>query len=365
MIHKLYEKIIRTSMVRFGYSPFFAVQVWNERWDDILHNHTTTWQQKIWSQRRGFLSDKIVIYGLTKNNYTDYLTDFDYKKIYPINGSCTHLIDDKLVIRYLLQPFRKYLPEYYFQIEKGQIITLPDLPAGFESSPDGIIRLLTTKGNLALKPVTGSKGIGFYKLSFDMIGFYINNLEVQREEIITLLNQLDKYLVTEYLMSHPDIRRVYAASPNTLRVLVIKPPRDDLIFANAHVRFGTSESGVVDNTSAGAIFADVDFETGRISAGRKYLKYGIESCEQHPDTGEPLNGTVPHLELIKSKIREISRYIPQIIYVGYDIIITDHSFKIIEMNSHPGIAAQHYYPLLKNENCRRIFHDLIEQQRRG
>ena len=99
-----------------GYSSFFAKAAVSNRYEDFFKNKNTTLAQKLWAQKRGFLSDRISFYGLTENNYRDYLSDFDYYRLHPINGPYSKWIDDKLTFRYLLAPFSSYLPEYYYHI---------------------------------------------------------------------------------------------------------------------------------------------------------------------------------------------------------------------------------------------------------
>ncbi len=358
-------EMIRTIMIRARYWIFYVGQVWHDRLDDLINNHSTSWRQKIWAQRRGFLSEKISIYGLTESNYRDYLSDFAYIKMHPINGSYSRWIDDKLVIRYLLEPFKEYLPKYYYHLNKGQVFRLPDLPARCPASLEGVHEIVKISGDLALKPMAGSKGQGFYKLSCRGQQLFINNLPASVEQLNHMLKQMKNYIVTEYITAHQEIRRLYPDAPNTLRILVINQPPDDLVFVHAYIRFGTLESGVVDNTAAGGVFAHLDLDTGRFSSCIRSLRYEYVSCPIHPDTGLIMEGSVPHLDLIKQKIHAICAHIPQLKYMGFDIIVTGDGFKIIEINSLPGIAAQYYKPMFQVEGCRDFFNGLERKQTRG
>lgn len=150
---------------QFVYSSHLTLKIWQARWDDFFHNHETSWRQKLWAHRRGFYSDRIAKFGLTEANYHEFLSDFTYTRLHHINGLYSRWIDDKLVIRYLLAPFKDYLPNYYYQVKENQVNPLPDLPSGYGHDPEGIIKLLTDEGDLVFKPMAGSHGIGFYKLS--------------------------------------------------------------------------------------------------------------------------------------------------------------------------------------------------------
>jgi len=365
MRREAFNKIIHRVMVRRGYSGYDAENVFWERFDDLFHNNTTTWRQKIWAQKRGFLSEKIQVYGLTEENYRDYLADFTYQKLLPLDGFFRKWIDDKLSIRYILQPFAEYLPEYYFQITSGKLYILPDAPPGLEASIEGILSLLKDRQDLVLKPTAGSQGLGFYKLHLSGGRYYINDQLVQPQEVRALLANSKDALVTEYLTAHEDIRRFYAHAPNSVRVLVLNATGQDPLVANAYIKFGTVKSGVIDNTHAGGLFAEVDVASGEFNDAFEWEDRKLTRFKIHPDSGEVFSGTLPHWELLKQKLCEIGLYIPQLSYLGYDIVITRDSFKIIEINSRPGIGIQCKRPFLRDNLCKDFFDDRIEKKRRG
>ena len=76
----------------------------------------------------------------------------------------------------------------------------------------------------------------------------------------------------------------------------------------------------------------------------------------HPDTQVTVEGEIPGWEQMKAELLRISSYIPQVIYLGYDVVITDDGFKIIEINSHQAIhMIQTRTPLLKDALTRDFF----------
>jgi len=362
----IFKDRIWPAVKQYVYSSYLTLQIWQARWDDFLHDHETNCRQKLWAHRRGFYSDRISKFGLTEANYHEFLSDFAYKKLHHINGKYSPWIDDKLIIRYMLAPFKDYLPEYYFQVKKGQITPLPDLPPGYAANLEGVVELLADEGDLAFKPMAGSHGIGFYKLSSRYEKYYVNEKMVTRDALAGILNQEKEYILTEYITSHEDIRRIYSGSPNTLRFLVINPPGSELIYSNAHLRFGTSASGAVDFNTDGGLFSTVNLETGKYSGCMRFMEHYAEACDVHPDSGVFIEGVLPHWESVKQVLKEISFYLPQMKFMGYDIILTPESFKIIEINSHPALGPQqHYSPLLRDEETSRFFADLINEKRRG
>ncbi len=104
------RKLILRRLRELGYSSYSASTVLDKGFEDIFRNKKTTLSQKLWAQKRGFFSDSIKLYGLNDDNYLDYLSDFDYYWLHPINGAYSRWIDDKLTFKYILQPFSEYLP---------------------------------------------------------------------------------------------------------------------------------------------------------------------------------------------------------------------------------------------------------------
>src|SRR5699024_5789375 len=113
--------------------------------------------------KKGFFSKSIRNYNLTEQNYHDYIADFDYYKLHPINKQFSKWIDDKVTMKYILSPFKDYLPEYYFELYRGKVHCLMDYDKRIKNPEvDLVLELLKEKGDLALKLIKGSKGIGFY-----------------------------------------------------------------------------------------------------------------------------------------------------------------------------------------------------------
>ena len=175
------------------------------------------------------------------------------------------------------------------------------------------------------------------------------------------------YLITEYFHDHRELRKICNYSPSTVRIMVIREKNMTPRIAASYIRFGTIKSGIINNQVSGAVSCMLDLNTGCFSGGwitwmtNNYFTK-VES-KYHPDSGMLLEGELPHWDLIRNKIHEISSYIPQVRYMGYDAIVTDDGFKIIEINSHQGIEfIQYDHPLLTDELSSRFFTGLLEEK---
>jgi hypothetical protein len=359
--------LLTRSMKSSFYNPDCSYQLFMLRYNDIFKNKKTTLSQKIWAQKRGFLSDSISFYGLTEDNYQDYLSDFDYFQLHPINGAFSHWIDDKLTIKYILKPYSEFLPEYYYQVFNKEILRLSDCPEGYGQTPQDVINLLKAKGLLAAKLISGSRGKGFLKLAYEDHNYFVNNhlssaREIDEIFVSWLEMKNEEYLITEYLKDHKDLQKISIGVPSPLRIIVIREMNNSPRIIYSNIFFATRKSGIT--TIRGGVGCMVDIQTGFYSDGIIPENGKIIDCKCHPDTNVLLRGVLPNWSLIKREILEISSYIPQVRYMGFDIIITDDGFKIIEMNSHSSISViQYYYPFLKDESSKEFFSTLIREKK--
>jgi hypothetical protein len=359
MVRGMIRKLALSMLQHNGYSPYMASVLFYGFITDLSKTKISL-KKKLWSYRRGFMSKRIFEWGLTETNYLDYETDFRYYKTHPVNGRYNKWIDDKITTRYLLHPFAEYMPKYYFQVEKGKVTKLMDCPAKYNADMDSVVDLLKCERHLAIKLVSGSYGSGFYKLSYDGNDYFANDKKMNEQECRRFLESLDDHFASEYLISHELIRKIYSIAPNTLRIVVVRNNNHTNVIG-AFYKFGTSLTGTIDNIHAGGISCGVNIQNG-VLYGPKWQKGDrLIDMPIHMDTKVRIEGTVPYWDLIVAKLVEIGDYIPQVKYIGYDIIVTDNGFKIIELNSHPDLdAIQVYYPMMKDSRFTSMLYNNLE-----
>lgn len=324
----------------------FMYRNWLRGLADDNKARCTTRKEKRWAHQRGFYSYRIRQYHLTEENYRYILSDYDYKRLRPLNCRYHHWLWDKQMLYDVLRPFRDYLPTYYCRLvlQNGRVSVIPYDPACEIGSPEDIIALLRQKGKLALKPAVGSHGEGFCQLAFAEGNFLANGKKQSEEGIRNLLGELkDTYIVSEYIEMHHDLKRIYDKVACTIRVMTIQNGTASPI-KNAYFRIGTSFTGNTDNLGSGGIAAPVDLESGRFEKAELLVDHEFTPCEIHPDTGVPVRGQIPHWEEIKAKITEICTYLRPLEYLGFDIVVTDTGFKILEINTHQDLHKYTGYP---------------------
>lgn len=357
LIEKVFRKCVYCYLSIKGFKPYMANHYSKLLTSDFFESKLK-FGQKIWAYKKGFLSQRIIHYGINDENYKDFLSDWDYYKMFPLNGIERKWIDDKLTTKYVLAPYDEFLPAYYFMINGGKVTPLHNMERNKTYTLADVMDKLKAEKILAMKREAGFGGEGFYKLEYCDNDIIVNRKKYTEAQFTELLSSLSNYLIMEYITAHSDIKKYYAESTGVLRIMVINEGTPQI--ANAHLRIGSSKSGIIDAYD-GSISSVVDIETGKyseawITSGHDYI-----NIKFHPDTNLPLSGTIPKWEYVKEKILEISAYMPQLAYLGYDVCVTESGFKIYEINSHQGISLyQLTYPLLKDNEAADFFKSHIK-----
>lgn len=349
IVKDILKLILDRHYVQRGFSPGWGIRWLRKMGSDFFSSNGCSVSQKLWAYRHGFLSEKISDYKLTDENVSEFLSDREYLRLYPLNGRFGFWIDDKLTIRYVLSKFAANLPECYFLIENESIIKLMDAPAEFSGSFDEFFILLERSGSLALKKISGSCGEGFYVVAQENDNFFLNRKNISKKELSDFIDSLDGYIITEHLINHPDLAHIYPGTLNTLRIMGINKDGKSPQIVYSVVRFGSDRSGLVDNVSSGGFSSIVDLNTGEYgihpSINRDKIKTHI-----HPDTNIPIEGIVPRWEEICSLLRDVMLYVPLLRWAGFDVAVTPERIIIVEINSHQDIHfMQNRSPLLTNK----------------
>ena len=308
-------------------------------------------ETKRWALSRGFFPGRVELYGLTEENYKDYMPDYNYFMIHPINHHFKIWVNDKLSLKYVLNSngCEDTMPEYYLYVENnGNYTYLMDAPANIAKDKDFVFNLLKQKGTLALKPNSGTfgGGVGFVKLEYKDGKLYGNNIQIEKEEFDKIVSQLKNHIVTEYAYQHEELAKIWPLSECTLRVIMVKLPYQNPYQPSgwkcviSFARFGASISGGASNLSMGGIGIGFDFETGQFcDSGLRYKQFcedGNWTCTEHPDTHVTWKDTkLPNWEFVRDKIYHVCEHIHSLDYLGLDIIITPEGLKFCEINTHP------------------------------
>lgn len=309
--------------------------------DDFFSHNGVSLKDKIWAYKHGFLSYRLPQYGITRENYQNFISDYDYRYLRHINNKYRVWLEDKITVKYICSRYSQFFPKYYYHVSvrngEKRIIPLMDLPDYCSNDLESVFELAKHEGALACKPQRGSQGQGFYKLSYHDGKYFLNHEEATREDILKILGDPDsQYLITEYIQQHHVIDNIYSGAVNTLRIITFMKDGKTPQIGNAYMRVGSKKTGAVDNMGAGGMFVQVDMETGHFHNGKIITENNIVPCSNHPDTGALLEGDLPNWDIIKQGVIDLNKEMPQLEYLGFDVAITEDGMKLPEINRAPG-----------------------------
>jgi len=316
-----------------------------------------TLREKIVAWRNGFTSKTYVMFRLNKNNPKKFISNWDQKRMVCNINQCKWTTDD--TIFYKLHDNDLCVPDLYGSIISGVFVD----QRGEEFSPIvWIEEYLKSEDALVIKPMGGQQGGGVRIVEILSNCYCINGEYISKNDLSDFLESLDNVLVCEYASQHPYTNEIYPDSVNTIRILTIVPPqsREAYIAAAVH-RFGTDESKPVDNWSQGGLCAEIDIETGTLGRAAAVKGSEVQFIETHPDTGVQISGTsIPNWNDLSDKIISIASEYPQSPYIGWDVVVTNNGFKIIEGNSTPGMnMPQIFEGLLSDRKNAEFFQEFM------
>lgn len=312
---------------------------------------------KMWAL--GFEAEKYYLYDLKNNDYKDYLSDSKYAITRFINYPYDVMFNNKLIFEKIVSQFIR-VPKSYGFVDNGTIFSLQSEIK--IDTIESIINICREQGGVVIKPIFGSQGNGVVILKIKDDEIFMNGKKIDRQELKKYIANLDDYIITEYIKQGEYARDLYPDSTNTMRIIMMVDPDTNKPFiAGAVQRIGGKNSGGLDNFSQGGYSANIDLDSGDLSAA--VTKVGTLEAKEltwvniHPDTGLQIKGVrVPDWDNIKQKLLDMMEELPYIKYVGWDVAVTDNDIVIIEGNSHFQVGViQLHKPLLKDAQVRKFY----------
>lgn len=306
-----------------------------------------------WS--RGFLSQSVVYYGLTEDNWRDYVSDYVRALRTPlINGSYNPTLNDKLVFYLTMTHLSAPTPAVYGLVGRDGTSWLGS-PAG-EEPVTGLMQALERRGELVLKPFDGGLGERIVFLELEDGRIRANGAPVDAGDLPSLLRP--GTLICERVHQGRYAAEIFAGSTNTLRIVTMWDYEAGAPFvaAAAH-RFGTHRSAPVDNTGQGGVGAAVDAATGELGPLLSAEGARLRRDAHHPDTGVRVQGTlVPSWATLVEDLLALARRLAHVPYIGWDVVVGDDGHSLIEGNAAPDTLTQAFSgPWLADPRIRRFY----------
>lgn len=308
----------------------------------------------LYMMSKGFHVKTIHLQNLNPRNYKEYLPDACVPRITTnSNSGYWPIFHDK----YLFYNFVKNI----FPTNKLLGLVLKGVISGVDNSFafENLMQRLELGDSFVLKPLQGGNGAGILFLKSEGSQFKLQETQISQADLQHAIGKLDNYGIFEFNEQHDAFAKIYPGSINTIRLITIYDPEaeSNFVFA-ALLRIGSEATKPFHNFTNGGVVSMIDVNTGKLTVSKMRNKRGAAAdVTVHPDTGIVLNGiVVPYWEEITKTILDFLEKHPMFDFLGWDILVTNEGFLIIEANHNPGIQyLQSFRPLLSDQRAASYF----------
>lgn len=285
--------------------------------------------------------------GVTLDNYKQYISYWEFynRKAY-VNNRLVNLFDDKLLTYYALNKWDDYVPKHYFYVHKGKLCPL-DSTVKTNLTWKNVLELIKQKP-LAAKRCHGGHGDGFHKLDYNNGSVLIDDKPCDEKKLKDLIESMDDYILTEF--SYPSLALQSVIGEDSfavMRVLTTYTPEVGPSVDCMIIRLGTKAAG---HTQAGydILYANIDDEGCIRESVYEYSGWHCEKMEKHPETGKTVEGfKLEGISELKKILIDIAGRLSVAPYLVWDIIPSEKSFSILEINSHGQLENFERFETLK------------------
>lgn len=305
---------------------------------------------------KGFYSLGQVPFDFDNYSYSDYISDFENIKLSYLNYPYGRLLRDKLVFSLFFKNFCN-VPEIFRIINNGKVQSVTRV---IESDGFDYLKEILAKKKIILKPRFGTGGQGIIKVAPAADGKYsINNKILSEEEFVNFISKLNDYIAVEFIQQSTFSEFFFPDSTNTIRITTYcNPKTNEGEILYSLMRFGRAKSAPADNVGAGGIYSLIDINTGKLKQAIELGENGKYTFHKsHPDTKVNIvDVKIPQWDKLKHNFKNLASLIsPYIKFAGWDIILTEDSYYLIEGNNGPELYIQGpSYPLAKSDSFLKI-----------
>lgn len=179
-----------------------------------------------------------------------------------------------------------------------------------DASREEFESFLVQTGKFLVKPAEGSHGIG------------VRVIEPEADQLDALYEELkdEQALLEELIEQHPVLAEFNPSSVNTLRVVTLLGPNDEVRLMTSNLRLGNGEDRFADNFHHNGIAALLDVESGKVVS--RGVDKNLNYYRVHPLSGKEITGfTVPNWQMVTELVTRAAKVVPEVRYVGWDLAI--------------------------------------------
>lgn len=271
------------------------------------------------------VADMLFQAGVKNVGFQDYI-DYDFAILTPAERATymTHPVSNQISQKYDHPDFRGIFQDKVTFDRRFSEFLRRDWMVVDADNADELRAFTERLGTIVTKEPVGQAGTGVHRYHAaeveDWGAFHRGLLE--RGEI----------LVEEVIRQHDDLAAVCPGTVNTTRVTAFFDGQKTHILAMAQ-KFG--RGAVSDQMTFGGFYTMLDDDGRALGAG--YDSHG-HVHEVHPDSGVRIaDFRLPMIDEVKAFVDQVARVVPQVQYVGWDIVVGPDGPVLVEGNWGAGV----------------------------
>jgi glutathione synthase/RimK-type ligase-like ATP-grasp enzyme len=263
--------------------------------------------------------------GMRNVGFQDYI-DYDFAILSPAERATymTHPVSNQISQRYDHPDFRHIFQDkiafdrvFSEHLHREWMVVEDD-------NADAVRGFAERHGTIVTKEPVGQAGTGVHRYHAADIDDW--------DAFHAGLRERGELLIEQLIVQHPDLAAVCPGTVNTTRVTAFFDGTDTHILAIAQ-KFG--RGAVSDQMTFGGFYTMLDDDGHAVGAG--YDSHG-HVHETHPDSGVRIaDFQLPMMDEVRTFVDRVARVVPQVQYVGWDIVVTPDGPVLVEGNWGAGV----------------------------
>lgn len=263
--------------------------------------------------------------GFRNVGFQDYI-DYDFAILTPEERATymTHPVSNQLSQRFDHPDYRHIFQD---KVQFDRVFSEHlhrDWMVVEEGNADAVRAFTERLGTIVTKEPVGQAGTGVHR-------YHAADVADWQEFHRGLLSR-GELLIEEVIVQHADLAAVCPGTVNTTRVTAFFDGEETHILAIAQ-KFG--RGAVSDQMTFGGFYTMLDDDGHAVGAG--YDSHG-HVHERHPDSGFVISSfQLPMMDEVRDFVDRVARVVPQVQYVGWDIVVTPAGPVLVEGNWGAGV----------------------------
>lgn len=305
--------------------------------NDIDEEYYYKFYEKSHAEKMKYMTNRV------RTVYMDYLCCGDARVDTKIRKQRIDLLEMKYECYKLLKP-------YY----KRDVI---EITGGGHEDFKNFEQFVLEHPEFVAKPSDFCYGIGVHKVSlsdYESIEDCYNSLLKEGNDITDRHPSRQSSIVLEELIVQcKELASLHEKSINAIRATAVRDKDGNVVVLHPWIKCGVGGQFVA-SAALNGFDAEIDTNTGIVISDG--VSENGKIYKVHPDTGVTIKGfQIPKWDEMKQLVIELMNLIPEYGYVGWDLVLTDDGWVVMEAN----YSGEFIWQLIRGEGGREEFENII------